>query len=170
MCKDCKVPDLSRHGGCLECTWKCKCNYACYQCELARGVGCRHYYECMTPFRRRFVCFHCNKIWKNKYTRDRNYTVEPPETAIQDIGTVGRCSKGHPGIEVGPTFTHCKSKKEWANLKKAVQDGKVDMWYDFQLVCKPTRKPVNPTDYWKQDANNVRLVIKNKSKMISDNR
>lgn len=146
------------NGTCGHSLEPCKCNYSCFYCKRTKVTDCSsdpfngHEYITQENIRKKFVCLDCNHIWKayayegmrnNKELLiemgDKHYDIagliggiNEKERSIVDGSENSRCNKCRkPGIEVGPTFRHCKNKKEWNLLKEKVLKKEIDLFVDF---------------------------------------
>lgn len=132
---------LSRCG----CCHNCNCNKCCFECKSCEP---KKYYN----VRNKFVCFDCKRIWKSPISKYvafdekickiyvKNYYNFSKINRKEQINNCynnyfqkkSRCAKcGKDGNLVGRNFRHCKTKKEWINLKKNVDIGKINLITDF---------------------------------------
>lgn len=154
----------------------CKCDYSCFYCKRTKLVDCSYSpfngHEYMTlhggeNIRKKFVCLDCEHIWKSyayasmrhnpelleemgdRYVElagfERGY--EDTHRSIIDGSKDSRCSKcAKKGIEVGPTFRHCKNKKEWKKLKEKVKNKEIDLFVDF-FYCPVDSERIKRKNY-----------------------
>lgn len=136
MCKNiCDTTSCTNHD-----MWFCKCNYVCFRCRQSVVYGGN--YGGVYPWdalRKKYVCFDCKHIWKHRWTKIYHETDEGRiRCSVKNFkneyyDNKPGCNKcGKTGINVGENFRHCKTNKEWEQLKKSYLSGEINMVENFE--------------------------------------
>ncbi len=154
MCKDCDC------RGCMGCAWICHCDYRCFKCRESYETYCGYcgirYVPRHEILRRKFICFDCELMWKNKYTK---YTYDDKILGTERIvaklldnrSSKGHCPKcGKEGQEVGRNFRPCCSSKEWKKLKLKVEKGDIDLIETLTYYPRETNGNVHTLEEMKK--------------------
>lgn len=162
-------------SGCPNCQWICNCDKSCYKCAVGSRMSCGNGSFSLYNFdgpRLKFCCFDCKHVWKTQYTyetsleiwdrrnRNRRRGDEYLETAKPKC-----CKCGKDGIQMGKDFRHCRSDKEWANLRRQIENGTIDAIREFTFCPKNRRERTksNPTLKW----NDTRRETREKKRVYS---
>jgi len=129
-------------SGCWGCrgSMSCKCNGACYFCDVANKMPCAYGQNVFgLQYRERYLCFTCRRVWKNKYTKWLPYKINGDKYIKYNFIKQVTCYKcGEKPIEIYEKFRIPPTKKNNRGIDK--------YWIDLERRYKEDMKLVHEFD------------------------